>query len=155
MYKVLIVDDSDINLQLIKALVLKVGDCEPVIFDRPKEAMVWCRDHVPDLVIVDYMMPEMDGMRFIAAFRAMYGRTAIPILMVTANDQKEVRYEALLGGANDYLTKPIDRIEFSARVRNMLALREGVEQAVVSPAAISITAGRAGCSYRDRTDHTG
>jgi putative two-component system response regulator len=125
MYKVLIVDDSDINLQLIKALVLKVGDCEPVIFDRPKEAMAWCRDHVPDLVIVDYMMPEMDGMRFIAAFRAMYGRTAIPILMVTANDQKEVRYEALLGGANDYLTKPIDRIEFSARVRNMLALREG------------------------------
>ncbi len=125
MYKVLIVDDSDINLQLIKALVLKVGDCEPVIFDRPKEAMAWCRDHVPDLVIVDYMMPEMDGMRFITAFRAMYGRTAIPILMVTANDQKEVRYEALLGGANDYLTKPIDRIEFSARVRNMLALREG------------------------------
>ncbi len=125
MYKVLIVDDSEINLQLIKALVLKVGDCEPVVYDRPKAALAWCREHVPDLVIVDYMMPEMDGMRFIEAFRALHGRTAIPILMVTANGQKEVRYEALLGGANDYLNKPIDRIEFSARVRNMLALREG------------------------------
>ncbi|WP_374327724.1 HD domain-containing phosphohydrolase [Azonexus sp.] len=125
MHKVLIIDDSDINLTLIKALVLKLGDCEPILFERPLEALDWCRDNVPDLVIVDYMMPDMDGLRFIAAFRALHGRTEIPVLMITANDQKDIRYEALLGGANDFLTKPIDRIEFSARSRNMLALRTG------------------------------
>ena len=125
MHKVLIIDDSDINLTLIKALVLKLGDCEPILFERPLEALEWCRDNVPDLVIVDYMMPDMDGLRFIAAFRALHGRTEIPVLMITANDQKDIRYEALLGGANDFLTKPIDRIEFSARSRNMLALRTG------------------------------
>lgn len=125
MHTVLIVDDSDINLVLIKALVLKLGECSPVLFDRPVAALEWCRDHVPDLVIVDYMMPEMDGLKFIAAFRALHGRNEIPVLMITANDQRDIRYDALLGGANDFLTKPIDRIEFSARARNMLSLRTG------------------------------
>ncbi|RIX42021.1 MAG: response regulator [Rhodocyclales bacterium GT-UBC] len=125
MHKVLIIDDSDINLTLIKALVLKLGDCEPMLFDNPLKALTWCREHVPDLVIVDYMMPDMDGLKFISAFRALHGRDEVPILMITANDQRDVRYEALLGGANDYLTKPIDRIEFSARARNMLSLRTG------------------------------
>jgi len=125
MHTVLIIDDSDINLTLIKALVLKLGECAPVLFDNPLKALDWCRDNVPDLVIVDYMMPDMDGIKFISAFRGMHGRNEVPILMVTANDQKDVRYEALLGGANDFLTKPIDRVEFSARARNMLSLRTG------------------------------
>src|SRR5574343_468135 len=125
MHTVLIVDDSDINLTLIKALVLKLGDCTPVLFDHPVAALEWCRSNVPDLVIVDYMMPEMDGLKFIAAFRALHGRDEIPVLMITANDQRDVRYEALIGGANDFLTKPIDRIEFSARARNMLSIRAG------------------------------
>ncbi|KXB32564.1 transcriptional regulator [Dechloromonas denitrificans] len=125
MHTVLIIDDSDINLTLIKALVMKLGECEAVLFANPLKALEWCRSNVPDLVIVDYMMPDMDGLKFISAFRALHGRDEVPILMVTANDQKDVRYEALLGGANDFLTKPIDRIEFSARARNMLSLRTG------------------------------
>ena len=125
MHTVLIVDDSDINLALIKALVLKLGGCTPVLFDRPLAALEWSSANIPDLVIVDYMMPDMDGLKFISAFRGMHGRNEIPILMITASDQKDVRYDALLGGANDFLTKPIDRIEFSARAKNMLALRSG------------------------------
>lgn len=125
MHTVLIIDDSDINLTLIKALVLKLGECDPVLFANPLAALEWCRGNVPDLVIVDYMMPDMDGLKFISAFRALHGRNEIPVLMITANDQKDVRYEALLGGANDFLNKPIDRVEFSARARNMLSLRTG------------------------------
>lgn len=123
MHTVLIVDDSDINLTLIKALVLRLGECTPVLFEHPLRALEWCADHVPDLVIVDYMMPDMDGLAFIRAFRARPEGADIPVLMITANDQRDVRYEALDGGANDFLNKPIDRAEFSARVRNMLALR--------------------------------
>lgn len=125
MNTVLIIDDSDINLTLIRALVLKLGDCHPVLFDNPLKALAWCRENVPDLVIVDYMMPDMDGLQFINAFRGLHGRTEIPVLMITANDQKDVRYQALMGGANDFLNKPIDRAEFSARARNMISLRTG------------------------------
>lgn len=125
MHTVLIIDDSDINQTLIKALVLKLGDCQPVLFDNPVKALEWCHDNVPDLVIVDYMMPEMDGLKFIAAFRGLHGRNELPVLMITASDQRDIRYDALLGGANDFLTKPIDRVEFSARARNMLNLRQG------------------------------
>lgn len=122
---VLIIDDSDINLTLIKALVQRLGDCDPVLFDHPLRALEWCGDHIPDLIIVDYMMPDMDGLEFIRSFRTLDGRAEIPVLMITANDQKDVRYEALQGGANDFLNKPIDRVEFSARARNMLTLRRG------------------------------
>lgn len=123
MHTVLIVDDSDINLTLIKALVQRLGNCEPVLQEHPLRALEWCRLNTPDLVIVDYMMPDIDGLQFIKAFRDLPGYAEIPVLMITANDQKDVRYDALQGGANDFLNKPIDRIEFSARARNMLALR--------------------------------
>lgn len=124
MEKVLIIDDSAVNLTLLRNLVTRLGDCAPTDFQSPVAALAWCREHVPDLVIVDYMMPDMDGLQFIEAFRALHGRTEIPVLMITANDEKDVRYQALLGGANDFLAKPVDRAEFEARVRNMLALRQ-------------------------------
>ncbi len=125
MHQVLIIDDSEINLTLQRALVQKLGGCDIVTFNQPVAAMDWCETHEPDLVIVDYMMPDMDGLEFIRRFRRLAGREEIPLLMITANDQLDVRYEALNSGANDFLNKPIDRAEFSARVRNMLKLRTG------------------------------
>jgi response regulator RpfG family c-di-GMP phosphodiesterase len=75
-----------------------------------------------DLIIVDYAMPGMDGLAFLRQLRANPKCEAVPVLMVTSNDQKQVRYRALDAGANDYLMKPIDRIEFLARTKNMLVL---------------------------------
>ena len=122
MNRVAIIDDSDINLLLLSALVGKLGDCESIIFQESTKGLAWCSENTPELIIVDYMMPEMDGIQFISRLRAMAGKKDVPILMITANDDKDVRYEALQIGATDFLTKPVDRIEFSARVHNMLAL---------------------------------
>ncbi len=122
MNRIAIVDDSDINLTLLSALVRRLGDCEPLLFQDSPRGLAWCSEHRPDLVIVDYMMPDLDGIEFIARLRQIAGCEDLPILMITANDDKEVRYEALQRGATDFLNKPVDRIEFSARVRNMLAL---------------------------------
>ena len=122
MNRVAIVDDSEINLTLLNALVEKIGGCQPLMFRESLKGLAWCAENLPDLVIVDYMMPDLDGLEFIARFRAVPGCDEIPLLMITANDGKGVRYEALQIGATDFLTKPVDRIEFSARVRNMLAL---------------------------------
>lgn len=122
MPRIAIIDDSEINLTLFSALVKKMGECEPVLFLNPHEGLAWATQHRPELVIVDYMMPGMDGIEFITQLRRVAGPDEMPILMITANDDKEVRYRALQIGATDFLTKPIDRLEFSARVRNMLAL---------------------------------
>lgn len=122
MHKVLIVDDNEINLVLFEALVRKLPECESSSFPEPVAALAWAQSQEPDLVIVDYMMPGLDGIAFIQALRATPGREGVPILMVTANEQKHVLYRALDAGATDFLTKPVDKVEFLARSSNMLAL---------------------------------
>ena len=122
MNRIAIIDDSAINLTLLGALVSTLGDCESLHFEESPKGLAWCSENLPDMIVVDYMMPQMDGLQFIARLRAVPGREELPILMITANDDKDVRYEALQIGATDFLTKPVDRTEFSARVRNMLAL---------------------------------
>lgn len=120
---VIVVDDTPINVTLISHLVGRLEGCTAIGFTIPQEGLAWCLEQVPDLVIVDYMMPELDGIEFVRRFRAAPGREDIPLLMVTANDHVEVRHQALEAGANDFLTKPIDKAEFMARARNMLSLR--------------------------------
>ena len=121
--KVCIVDDTPINLTLMQALVAKVEGCEPLCFTDSLAGLQHCIDEDVDLVIVDYMMPAPDGLEFITQLRSAASRADVPILMVTADHEKEVRYRALEIGATDFLTKPVDRIEFLSRVRNMLAIR--------------------------------
>lgn len=123
-HQVLIVDDTEINLILFGALVKKLDDCQSHVFADSRQALAWVSENVPDLIIVDYMMPDLDGLEFIRLVREMSGRKLVPILMITANDQKQIRYRALDMGANDFLTKPIDKVEFLARTRNMLSLNQ-------------------------------
>ena len=120
-----IVDDTPLNLTLIQALVRKLAPAgtEIVCFTSPREGLDWCGAHEPDLIIVDYMMPDLNGIEFIDAVRQFHPADVVPILMVTAAHEKEIRYQSLTAGANDFLTKPIDRHEFDPRVRTMLALR--------------------------------
>ena len=120
---VVIVDDTQINVTLMQALINRIEGCKPIGFTDSAAGLQWCIDGNPDLVIVDYMMPAPDGIEFIKRLRAQPTKAEVPILMVTADHEKEVRYRALETGANDFLTKPIDRIEFTSRVKNMLAIR--------------------------------
>ncbi len=124
MSRVLIVDDNATNLTLFRHLLKKLVNVESVCFDNPVKAMEWCQENEPDLVLLDYMMPEMDGLEFITHFRVLDGHKDIPIVMVTADTENEVRHKALELGAHDFLNKPIDKTELLARVKNLLALRE-------------------------------
>ncbi|TVT75105.1 MAG: response regulator [Denitromonas halophila] len=121
--KIVIVDDTPLNLTLMQALVGKLPDCEPLPFIDPQEGLAWCQANEPDLVVVDYMMPGLDGVEFIRRLRATPNRDDVPILMVTADHERQTRYDALQSGATDFLNKPVDRNEFQPRVHNMLALR--------------------------------
>jgi response regulator RpfG family c-di-GMP phosphodiesterase len=122
MQEVLIIDDTEINLILFGALIKKLDNCQSHSFASPLDGLAWAATHTPDLVIVDYMMPDIDGLEFIQRFRALPNCVDVPILMITANDQKQVRYRALDSGANDFLAKPVDKVEFLARAKNMLSL---------------------------------
>jgi response regulator RpfG family c-di-GMP phosphodiesterase len=121
--KVLIVDDSQTNLLLLKHLVARVEGCEPIAIDSALKAIEWCQENDPDIVLTDYMMPDMNGLELISYFRNSEKFFEIPVVMVTTADLKEVRQKALELGASDFITKPVDTTELLARLRNLLALR--------------------------------
>ncbi len=122
--KVLIVDDNSTNLLLLAALTRSVVGNEPVTFEDPVAAIAWCETGEPDLILVDYMMPELDGHEFIRRCRRIAACQDVPIVMVTTENEKSVRQEALNVGATEFLSKPVDTSEFRLRVRNLLALRQ-------------------------------
>jgi len=125
---VVIVDDNEINVTLLRHLVKAIEDTKAITFTDSAAGLQYCLDNDPDLVVIDYMMPPPDGMAFIQAFRAHPGRKNTPLLMITANQDTEVRHRALTLGASDFLTKPVDKNEFRARATNMLLLRKSQKQ---------------------------
>ncbi len=125
---VLIVDDEPTNLALCAYMLEALPDVTAIEAADPQEALDWCRDNEPDVVLLDYMMPAMDGLQFLQRFRALPGREQIPVIMLTADVQTALRHRALQLSANDFLNKPVDKTELRARVRNMLSLRASMLQ---------------------------
>ena len=125
---IIIVDDEPVNLTMLKQLVGKLPDCHVQGFTRPTAALAWCKVNDPDLIIVDYMMPELDGIEFTKRLRAMPRTAMTPILMVTVKADREMRNSALHSGVNDFLSKPFDFAELQVRVNNMLALRASQQE---------------------------
>ncbi len=120
---IVLLDDERVSLAFLHSHVAKLGGHSPIAFSRPTEALEWCARNEPDLVIVDYLMPEMDGIAFAEHFRLLPEKAEIPMLMVTGARDAVVRHRALTSGINDFLNKPVDVIELGARLKNMLALR--------------------------------
>ena len=152
--KIVIVDDTPLNLLLMVKLVDRLPGVESHGFESPQEALTWCAHTEPDLIIVDYMMPDIDGLAFIRRVRASHKHEDVPILMVTANNERGVRYEALECGANDFLTKPIDAHEFEPRVRNMLKLREAHLATRQRAETLSVAVRKATAAILDRERET-
>lgn len=119
-----LVDDTPTNIALIQAVVRNLTGVAAHGFPDPAEALAWCSQNEVDLVVVDYMMPGMDGISFIEQLRATPGRKQVPMLMVTANSDRQILYRALEAGATDFLTTPLDTVELRARIRNMLEIRQ-------------------------------
>jgi len=121
---VIVVDDQSTGRAILEQVVRSVDEhVVAQVFERPLDAVVWAACHVADLVLVDYAMPEMDGIEFARHVRALPGYEHVPIVMVTVHDDRRVRYAALDAGITDFLAKPIDARECLARCRNLLSLR--------------------------------
>jgi len=120
---ILIVDDEQQNRRLLEALLGPEGYVTRTA-SGGKEALASIADDPPDLILLDVMMPEMDGRQVASAIKANPATSNIPIIIVTAQSGREARLAALEAGAEDFLTKPIDRAELWLRVRNLLRLKE-------------------------------
>jgi len=128
MPKLLVVDDNAVNLTLFRHLLLKLEDAEVECVADPVVALARCAEHEPDLILLDYMMPVVDGLEFIRRLRLIPDRAEVPVVMVTADTESDVRLRALELGAQDFLTKPVNKVEITARVKNLLALRKSRQQ---------------------------
>ncbi|MEI8396680.1 MAG: PAS domain S-box protein [Rhodospirillaceae bacterium] len=117
---VAVVDDSISIVTMMVQLLESIEGCRPIGFTDSAKALAWCLENEVALVIVDHQMPPPDGIVFITEFRRDQRKVAVPVVMVTSSADKTVRYTALQMGATDFLAKPVDRFEFTARMRNLL-----------------------------------
>jgi len=120
--EILIVDDEPVSRAALKTLVEKLPDCRVREFAEAAAALSWCEANRPAVVIVGYVMPDLNGIELTRAFRKLTGAADTPILMVTANTDRDVRNQAFEIGVNYFLNKPYDSVELQTRVANMLAL---------------------------------
>jgi two-component system, cell cycle sensor histidine kinase PleC len=121
---VTILDDRITNLKILERLATSLG--EDVIvktFEAPLAALAAAAEKEPDIVITDFKMPEIDGAEFIRRFRALENCIDVPVMVITAYEDRALRYRALEAGATDYLLSPVDHHEFRVRSRNLLTLR--------------------------------
>ena len=117
--KILVVDDQPINVQLLKRKLEKEGIEITTAFNG-QEALDSVAKNRPDLILLDMMMPDMDGIEVCQRLQANEAARAIPVIFVTARNNKEGKIEGLGVGAVDYITKPIDLDETLARVQTQL-----------------------------------
>jgi two-component system, response regulator RpfG len=120
---VLVVDDQStsraILAQVVKSINPNISVAEK---SNPEQALEWAKEHVADLVFVDYLMPEMNGIEFVRLLKKLPAYVSVPVIMITIKKDAETRYTALDAGVTDFINKPIDMHECVARSKNLLTM---------------------------------
>jgi DNA-binding response OmpR family regulator len=120
--KILVVDD-DANVQRLLKYTLKQVGYEVVVAGDGAEGFRLWGAEAPDLILLDVQLPKLDGYQVAAKIKSNRATANIPVIMVTALDDQQSRMFGLSAGAEDFLTKPVNRIELCTRVRNLLRLK--------------------------------
>jgi DNA-binding response OmpR family regulator len=121
---IVIVDDSPTNLAVLRSLSANVYKGEAKAFTNARTAADHLAGNAADLIVVDYSMPDLNGVDFIHEVRAHAHHKTTPIVMVTHSADLAVRARALEAGATDFLNKPVDAIEYKARIKHLLSRHE-------------------------------
>ena len=117
-YKILVVED-DQNISSMIQTILETSGYQVLLAQRCQQGILMLTSHVPDLVVLDLGLPDMDGEEFIRTARSSSG---IPIIVLSARSDERDKVSALDLGANDYITKPFGTAELLARVRASLRI---------------------------------
>jgi len=121
-HRILIADDNQANCELLEAYLAKM-DCETEIAVDGQEAFDKAVSFKPDLILLDVMMPKLSGFEVCQKIKADPDLAGIMVLMVTALNELGDIERAVDAGTNDFLSKPVNRIEFLKRVENLLKLK--------------------------------
>jgi len=120
--RVLAVDDEERNLRLIEAMLLPLG-YEVMLAKSGEEALNLVASHPPDVILLDIMMPGISGFEVARRLKGADETRMIPLIMVTALKEVEDRVKALEAGADDFLTKPVEKMELKARVASSVKVK--------------------------------
>lgn len=119
--KVLVVDDDPVLLRMVQTFLTSSDDpYEVLLANSGQEALDLARREIPDLVLLDLMMPEMDGIEVCIRLRQSRSTYLIPVIMLTASALHDHRLEALRTGVDDYLSKPFDPEELEVRIQSLI-----------------------------------
>jgi two-component system response regulator RpfG len=120
---VLIVDDQSTS-RAILAQVVKSINPNIIVAEKsnPEQALDWAAEHTADLVFIDYLMPEMNGIEFARLLKMIPKYASVPVMMITIKKDAETRYAALDAGVTDFINKPVDMHECIARSKNLLTM---------------------------------
>lgn len=125
--RVLIVDDDERNLRLLDAYLAKEGYESIKACDGP-EALEIAMHELPDLILLDGMMPRMTGFEVCRLLKQDRSTNLIPIVIVTALTSREDRLQSIEVGADDFLSKPVDKVELLSRMRALLRVKQNTDQ---------------------------
>lgn len=120
---ILIVED-DSNMRLVIKQALQVLGCKIIEVGNGLEAQEICKKKLPDVIVLDLMMPKMGGMEFMKWFRAAYQKPYVPVLMLTALSEIEDKIQGFDVGTDDYLVKPFNLQELRARVQALIKIKK-------------------------------
>ncbi len=121
--RILVCDDSVADVRYLASLLESFGYRGIATLTDPRQVMPRLDSGSFDLILLDIKMPHIDGLEVIGLIRQKLSPAELPILVITGADSTDIRNAALLAGANDYLSKPIDPVEMSLRARNLLSIR--------------------------------
>ena len=124
---ILIVDDQEENLRVVSK-VLSMMNYNVILASSAEQALQRLAEHTPELILLDVMMPDTDGLTACRQIKSDPRWSLIPVIFLSADDDKNVIVQALEAGGVDYVTKPFNRAELVSRVRTQLALKHASDQ---------------------------
>ena len=134
--RILVIDDEEKNIKLIKGMLMRenynINGCL-----SGEEALESLQNDKPDLILLDILMPGIDGFELCRMLKQDVSTRIIPIVMVTALNDQEDRKKALDAGAEDFLNKPLDQFELIARVKSLLRIKSYHDELINSHTEIA------------------
>jgi CheY-like chemotaxis protein len=121
--KILVIDDEPANVALLEGILADNGYTRVKSVTDSRLALEMCKTFQPDLIMLDLMMPHVDGFAILDVLHSEVGEFFLPVIVLTADVNEETKLRALQAGATDFLLKPFDQIEVLLRIGNLLEMR--------------------------------